>query len=178
MNNTNEFSSIGFSSAEDLSAFTKSVDESIKVFLNSLENINDIELLILRTHLCIERLLEEIIALSFPYPKAILNERFNFSNKLSVIKALVGNNSAQLEVIARVAILNKIRNEMAHKINSSKLPELFLNLNLMYKINQDGLLPPDLTAELRLYLARIYGEVVGIKQYIKLSNEGVDYSVA
>ena len=104
---------IKFTSDKDEEIFNERVTKDMTEYAQSLRNPNEIEQIVLKTHLSCECLLEEIIANSLPNPNAVLSARYSFANKLALVKAIVGVDNVKLEVTANVETLNKLRNQMA-----------------------------------------------------------------
>ena len=73
---------------------------------------NDILSIVLKTHLFIENLIDEIIEKVFVKPKEIVNSKFFF--KVQIIEAL---GIVPTNIINKIKTLNTIRNRFAHNIN-------------------------------------------------------------
>lgn len=138
-----------------------------------IENINPVEMFVLRSHLWIEREFEQILELLVPYPKAILEARFTFAHKLTLIKAFWGNDPHKCELLARINVLNQIRNQMAHQLDSPKLPKLFEKINIEYPLTTANKQQSEEVVEkVKLGLADIQGTLIGIKSMMLLRKAG------
>src|SRR5260221_8851296 len=83
----------------------------------------DRELLILKGHLLIERMLETYLSQNLANPQELAESRLRFGQKLSLVAALHKQpGSAWLWAVLRR--LNGLRNELAHKIESAKFDAL------------------------------------------------------
>lgn len=167
--------SIVFNSKEDEHMFGERVSQNTKEYLDSLQSPNEVEQIILKTHLCSERLLEDIITISLPNPNAVLSARYTFANKLALVKAIAGIDNNRLELIAKIDVLNKIRNQMAHQIDESKISLLFKKLGITYPEST----APDYGSvqNIKIRIAEIFGGLIALKEMVTLESQGVDYSV-
>jgi hypothetical protein len=167
--------SIEFHSKEDENTFVERVSVNTKDYLDSLQTPNEIEQIILKTHLCSERLLEEIITISLPNPGAVLSARYTFANKLALVKAIAGLDNNRLEIISKIDVLNKIRNQMAHQIDSSKIASLFKKLCIEYPESTE--LDYGSVQNIKTQIAEIFGGLIALKEMVTLESQGIDYSV-
>jgi hypothetical protein len=103
---------------------TKEYFESLKRFNKHLPPGKDEELLILKGHLAIERLLEGYLESRLPNPSALDSEEMSFGRKLSLAKAL-SSDAGDEWLWATIHTLNKLRNELAHELESVKFANLF-----------------------------------------------------
>ncbi|MCS0413217.1 hypothetical protein BTO03_25065 [Vibrio parahaemolyticus] len=95
-------------------------DVPILHLFQTLENINDFELTILKCHLLVEEALTELLANKSESPKYILEARLTFANKLQISRALA-DTSCEPWVWAAISMLNKTRNRLAHNLTSSEV---------------------------------------------------------
>jgi len=167
--------SIEFDLEENEGSFAKRVSKDTMDYLDSLQSPNEIEQVVLKTHLCCERLLEEIISISLPNPGAVLSARYTFANKLALVKAIAGTDNNRLEMIAKIDVLNKIRNQMAHQIDGSKISSLFKKLNIDVPENYNSDISS--THDIKIEIAEIFGGLIGLKEMILLESENIKYSV-
>jgi len=167
--------SIEFNSKEDENTFVERVSENTKDYLDSLQTPNEMEQIILKTHLCSERLLEEIITISLPNPGAVLSARYTFANKLALVKAIAGIDNNKLEIISKIDVLNKIRNQMAHQTDGSRIASLFRKLGIVYPESTE--LDYSSVQNIKIQIAEIFGGLIALKEMVTLKVQGVDYSV-
>jgi hypothetical protein len=151
--------------------FISSVSEQAADFFASSFTGSDFETLILRSHLWVERQLEKIIENSVNKPNRILESRFNFSNKLAVVRALVETDKNK-NLFLLVDSLNKIRNQMAHNIENDKLQVLIKKLNSDIILGENNQLEDESTQKLKITLAQMYGVLIAINELIVLEKEG------
>jgi len=99
----------------------------------------DITSLVLKSHLFLEEILHEIILLQCKNPKALDSIQFSFHHKLKLAEALHGAHFYNFEIPFRIwpvlDALNKLRNELAHRIDSSKLDEKIVKFLRTYDDN-------------------------------------------
>ncbi|WP_318399787.1 hypothetical protein [Photobacterium leiognathi] len=95
-------------------------DVPILHLFQTLENINDFELTILKCHLLVEEALTELLADKSESPKYILEARLTFANKLQISRALA-DTSCEPWVWTAISMLNKTRNRLAHNLTSSEV---------------------------------------------------------
>jgi len=165
--NTIEFSS---EEAEEymLATATSGILELAEVIFNE----SPIENYVLRSHLWAEREIEQILEYFFPFPKAIIEGRFSFSHKLTLLKGFWGGDENKCKLLSKLDILNKIRNKMAHQINSPKLPSLFSKLDIKYQLDSKNQPSDELIQDIKFKLASIQGSLIGIKSMLLLKSEG------
>ena len=101
----------------------------------------------------------------------ILESRFNFSNKLAVVRALVETDKNK-NLFLLVDSLNKIRNQMAHNIENDKLQVLIKKLNSDIILGENNQLEDESTQKLKITLAQMYGVLIAINEVIVLEKEG------
>lgn len=94
----------------------------------SLKHEGETELFILKMHLCIEELFEKIIKKSFSYPRSILESELSFSQKHGIVKAILYRDDIAL-MFRDIDLLNKIRNELAHNLESQKYAKRLAELD-------------------------------------------------
>ncbi len=164
---TIEFSS---DEAEDylLEITTSSAVELAKAIFRT----NPIETHVLRSHLWIEREIEQILAQLFPFPEAIIEGRFTFSHKLTLLKGFWGNEPQKSDLLSKLDILNKIRNQMAHNLNSSKIPSLFSKLGVDYQLDEHELPSDEMCEKVKIGLAELHGGLIGQKGMLLLGKAG------
>lgn len=91
----------------------------------------DMTSLVLKAHLFLEDILYEIVLLHCKAPKALEGIQFSFHHKLKLAEALYGVHMYKIEfprgVWPVLDALNKLRNELAHRIDSPKLEDKIIN---------------------------------------------------
>lgn len=102
---------------------TREYAESFKRFLKHLPPDKDTEVLILKGHLLVERQLEKYLVQRLPNPSALNGENLKFGRKLAFVRALSKDPDDEWLWDA-LHVLNKLRNELAHQLESQKLEHL------------------------------------------------------
>ncbi|SQK74447.1 hypothetical protein [Tatumella ptyseos] len=91
----------------------------------------DMTSLVLKSHLFLEEILYEIVLLHCKTPKVLEGVQFSFHHKLKLAEALYGVHLYKLKIPGGVwpvlDALNKLRNDLAHKIDSPKLKDKIVN---------------------------------------------------
>jgi hypothetical protein len=96
---------------------TKEYFESLNKFLAHLPPTLDSELMVLKGHLLIERLLERYLRQNLAHPAELDEARFSFSQKLCVVAAL--HRGIESEWLWKaIRLLNVLRNELAHRLEN------------------------------------------------------------
>jgi uncharacterized protein YutE (UPF0331/DUF86 family) len=90
-----------------------------------LKSSKDEIVIVLKTHLFVENILDQVITAFLPKPKELLGK--TFSDKIDIIKALNLPVVSNTNTVQKLRALNKIRNKFAH--------------NLDYRINQKDIEP-------------------------------------
>ena len=87
-----------------------------KLIQESLESLEDVELILLKGHLVIEQLLTELLEQTLNEPERLKSIKPMFAKKLEFYLAISGNSiiSEGLEVILKD--LNSLRNKLAHNL--------------------------------------------------------------
>jgi len=94
--------------------------ESLKCFLKHMPTQKDTELVVLKGHLLIERLLEKYLNQNLAQPSALENAGLSFNQKLSFVAALHHDTNDEW-LWGGIRKLNRLRNELAHRLESPKL---------------------------------------------------------
>ena len=149
--------------------------QSAAGYVKALCESHIIESLVLKTHLWLERLFDEIISMHFPNPKAIEKGRFSFAQKLALVRAIKGTSDSKLELFNKIHTLNQIRNEIAHYIYSEKLASLFKKLGIEYTESLLKESEEELAETIMLKFAKLYGTVVGIKVEQEYDDQGYKF---
>ncbi|MEF1285191.1 hypothetical protein QTN94_14785 [Vibrio sp. M250220] len=131
----------------------------------TIDSDNETERFILKLHILLEGILEKIIRKTFPYPKATLECELTFSQKLAIVKSICYQDEIAL-VFKHIKIINQIRNELAHNLESRKYEQLIHTLDNTYTIN-NGFQLDEQSLELfkkRAYM--LYGTLLGIEKQL------------
>lgn len=98
---------------------TREYFESLERFLTYLPPTLDSELIVLKGHLLVERLLEKYLVQNLPCPAELDEARFSFAQKISLVAALhKGVDSGWLWKAIR--LLNSLRNDLAHRLENNR----------------------------------------------------------
>ncbi|MBE7215950.1 hypothetical protein MK852_16145 [Shewanella benthica] len=103
--------------------------------LQTLEDINDLELTILKCHLLIEGALTDVIVSKAESPKYIMEARLTFSNKHQLARAMY-DGACESWVWAAISMLNKTRNRLAHNLTSKNVEDDINKFVFFVKENQ------------------------------------------
>lgn len=102
---------------------TKEYFEALEHFEQYLPAGKDTELLTLKGHLLIERMLEKYLSQNLPKPEELQESGFRFSQKLALVAAL-NQQTESVWLWSALRTLNRLRNELAHQIDSVKFGKL------------------------------------------------------
>ncbi len=93
---------------------------SLARFKKHMPRSNDLTLIILKGHLLIEQEMNDIINSSLIYPKALLEARLTFSQRLALLKSLYGVTGVDYayDIIEQ---LNILRNKLVHNLEINDL---------------------------------------------------------
>ncbi|EGR0791131.1 hypothetical protein EWS92_21890 [Vibrio vulnificus] len=166
---------IDFCSNDAKEFFYEITVQSAVGYIAALSESHVIESLVFKTHLWLERMFDEIIAMHFPNPKAIEKGRFSFSQKLILVRAIKGTSDSDLELFSKIHTLNQIRNEIAHYIYSEKLANLFKKLGIEYAESLLKESEKELADTIRLKFSEVYGQVVAIKVMQEYDEQGYKF---
>lgn len=96
----------------------------------TLENVDDLELALLKSHLIVEEALTDVISSKSQNPKYVVDSRLSFAQKCSLARALYDEEVGSL-VWPAIKQLNKARNLLAHRLETEKIEaeiSLFINI--------------------------------------------------
>lgn len=148
---------------------SRSVFGDMASFLKHLPNYQEPKVLILlKGHLLIEELLRGYLDRELPNPTKFKHDQFSFAKVLSLCHALT---SPKIESWGFEAAekLNKIRNEIAHELDSPKLQnEIDCLICSVEQHAADSVYPPeDRDEETRLYMAisDLHNEFTNVFRY-------------
>jgi len=96
---------------------------SLKQFLEHLPVGKDDELLILKGHLLIERLLERFHAQNLTQASRLAEAKLTFAQKLAIASAL-RDNSGDDWLWEAITALNRLRNELVHQLPNPRFEDL------------------------------------------------------
>lgn len=85
-----------------------------------LPRVKDPTVVILRGHLLIEELLDELIAANLKDSDAIHDARLTFHQKLCIVQAFIGRVRSG-HILEPIFALNKLRNEIGHRLPDATL---------------------------------------------------------
>jgi hypothetical protein len=110
--------------------------------VNVLEDINDIELSLLKCHLLIEKELERVVLIGAEKPKYISESRLTFSNKAALVRSF-HNSKCEPWVWGAITKLNKVRNLLAHNLSSAEIENEIASYTSLLK-NEEKIWPANL----------------------------------
>lgn len=84
---------------------------------------NNPELIILKGHLLIERLLDNYLSYKLNQPTKIENARFTFAQKTALVSAMHYDKECDW-LWSNIKLLNKLRNELSHNLENDILVKL------------------------------------------------------
>ncbi len=124
---------------------------------------------ILRGHLLVEELLDELIAAHLKYPTAIADARLTFFQKLCIAQGIIGRSNKDFTWIP-IKALNKLRNSISHNLPDDRLTEgLDSALKAFFEDEFDEI-PNDIYSKSKalrkgiiFHCAHLYGFLEGIK---------------
>ena len=93
-----------------------SSDEIFKAVDKHLAEVDDAELMLLKGHLILEQVLNELLLLHFENRKHLDDMNLMFSKKLSLLAGLKGPCAKMHIDIAHLKEINRIRNKLAHQL--------------------------------------------------------------
>lgn len=135
----------------DTSAEEKELYNQSKAFFQKhMPEANDEVLVVLKGHLLLEQAIEKIIALRTVNPKEIYG--FTFSQKVQILKAITPERQLSLLKPEALLIINKIRNQLAHKLDPQNIENL--TRDLAKAVGVDDL--AENTIAIRLYRSIAY----------------------
>ncbi len=99
---------------------SKEVDQYLRKLMAHLPLVKDPTVVILRGHLLVEELLDELIAANLEHPSAIKDARLTFFQKLCICRAIVGQSGSE-DIWRAIKELNNLRNAISHRLPDSAL---------------------------------------------------------
>jgi len=101
---------------------TEEYFDSLEQFEQHLPD-NNPELIILKGHLLIERLLDKYLSINLEQPNKLNNARFTFAQKTALVSAMHHDTKCDW-LWSNIKLFNKLRNELSHKLENDTLIEL------------------------------------------------------
>ena len=112
--------------------------EAITRLKKHLPKSNDLTLIILKGHLIVEQELNDILDLDLCDSKQLLN--FTFSNRLAVVKSVLGMSDDLKPLYSYIENLNSLRNQLVHNLEphdlENKVKVFVRNIEKYYNVNQ------------------------------------------
>lgn len=102
--------------------------EAINYFINTMPDFNDITLIIIKGHLLLEQQIRNIFKSNFNNPNAIERTRLNISQIIDITEASYEYSESKKYLWESIRLLNNIRNDVAHNIESDGLKNKISNL--------------------------------------------------
>lgn len=111
--------------------FPKSLEKYVYGFDAFMGEEDELMVTILKGHLYIERMLDNVIALIFYHPEHIFENRFSFSQKVQIARAYALRKD-KLTPWTLIGAINSLRNEIAHKSDDESRKKRFEKLRSTY----------------------------------------------
>lgn len=92
-------------------------DELFANLERHLRNKDDIEMVLLKGHLILEQVLNQMLLFYIESETKLSNLNLTFSKKIDLLVALSGNRQGSREQIAQLREINRIRNKLAHELD-------------------------------------------------------------
>ncbi len=127
-------------------AMTKERNQYFEKLKVHLPLVKDPTVIVLRGHLLVEELLDELISASFEHPSAIKDARLTFSQKLCICQAIIGR-SGNEDIWRAIKELNCLRNVISHKLPDSALSAKLNPLLKVFFGKESGQIPADLHSQ-------------------------------
>ncbi|MCU7810454.1 MAG: hypothetical protein KZQ77_04355 [Candidatus Thiodiazotropha sp. (ex Notomyrtea botanica)] len=133
-------------------------------YFNSLEQFeqhlpeNNPELIILKGHLLIERLLDKYLYINLEQPNKLNNARLTFTQKTALVSAMHHDTKCDW-LWSNIKLFNQLRNELSHNLESDKLIKLLENFNVSVETSpehKENTPPNNEYTELRLSIYSLH----------------------
>lgn len=125
--------------------------------------------MILRGHLLIEELLDQLIAAHLKYPKAINDARLTFFQKLCIAQGMIGRSNEDFTWIP-IKKLNELRNSISHNLPDDRFSERLDSVLKAFFENEFDEIPKDIYSKSKalrkgiiFHCAHLYGFREGIR---------------
>lgn len=99
--------------------------ESLNRFIQILPPGKDPELIVLKGHLLIERLLEKFLCQKLANPSELDEARLTFAHKISIVAAMHSEPDSKW-LWTSIRLLNQLRNELAHQLDNKRYNSLLM----------------------------------------------------
>lgn len=99
--------------------FEPHVEKGVRDYLEHMPEGNDLILIVLKGHLLIEQLLEQIIQTVVAHGAVLANHRFQFSQKVPLARSMAWSQRDN-KLWDFIVALNTYRNDVAHSLGSEK----------------------------------------------------------
>lgn len=109
----------------------KHLERYNKEFKKHLGEVDELQQYILKGHLVIESILDNVIKLIFFHPEHIQDGRFGFMHKVNLARAFALNKNKSTTWKLVVSI-NAVRNEIAHQLGGEKRDRKMQQLRRLY----------------------------------------------
>jgi hypothetical protein len=94
-------------------------NKSYQQFKKHLEGIEDFILVVLKSHLVMESVIDNIMRLIFFHPDYILDARMNFFHKVGIVRAFTLRED-EMSIWKLMLAIAELRNEVAHNLEPKK----------------------------------------------------------
>jgi hypothetical protein len=94
-------------------------EKYLKAFEAQFAEIDESALIVLKCHLILEGVLDNIIATIFFHPEHLREARLSFSQKVRIARSYCLHKDT-LPIWTQISALNALRNEVAHKLEDEK----------------------------------------------------------
>jgi hypothetical protein len=102
-----------------------------------LPKSDDLTLIILKGHLLVEELMNEILQVTLTEPAELWKAKLSFDQRLCLLNALGLLKMKNLDYRNAIKRLNTLRNEVAHNLGENRLRDLITNFLLVFQ-NEDS----------------------------------------
>lgn len=132
--------------------------EAYQDFINHLPDSGDVVLLILKGHLLIEKQVDLLIQNRLPKPDALKLDDLTAHQKICLANALVSDTRGSVDSWLWPAVikLNKLRNDIAHKLSASGIEDRMTHLAELASQTTN---PKDIRGDFESTLLTIYIEI-------------------
>lgn len=114
----------------DTMKYTKDTTERL---FEHLPKSDDLTLIILKGHLLVEELLNEILQVRLAEPAELWKAKLSFDQRLCLLNALGLLKMEGLDYRKAIKRLNTLRNEVAHNLGEKRLKDLITNFILVFQ---------------------------------------------
>ena len=97
-----------------------------RLIRENLQSLEDVELILLKGHLVIEKLITELLEQNLKEPQRLKSINPNFYKKLEIYLAIAGNSIISEGLEAVLMDLNSLRNKLAHDLKHPQFGPLLI----------------------------------------------------